>query len=103
MGFHQHVHQVEALAEPLRDGRADELVRVGARKAAGALDDVGRPGETLLGQERRRDAALRRVRRLDAFSRRAGVIELRDPARIAAGKPDRLDDARSPVSRWARE
>src|SRR5262249_59905555 len=53
----------------------------------------GRPGEPRLAQQRRGDAALRRVRGLDALAGGAGVVELREPAGIVAGKADRLADA----------
>src|SRR5262245_148849 len=84
---------MEALAEPALDDRWIPLIAVGAGKAAAAFDDVGGAAETLLRQQRRRHSALRGMRGLDAFARGAGIVELRDSARIAAGQPDRLLDA----------
>ncbi len=40
--LHQHVHQMEALAEALLDQRRIEAVRIGAGEAALPLDDVVR-------------------------------------------------------------
>src|SRR5262249_47322826 len=62
-------------------------------KAAGPLEDVGRSAEALLRQQRRGNAALRGMRSLDALSRRAGVVELRNAAWIAAGESDRFLNA----------
>ncbi len=38
MGFHQHIHQMKTLAEPVLDHRRVPAVGIGARKAAGAFD-----------------------------------------------------------------
>jgi hypothetical protein len=93
MGFHQHIHQMEAGAEAVLDEGGIPAIRIGAGKAPGALEDVGRTGEAVLGQQRGRDPALRRMGGLDTLGRRSRVIELRDAAGIATGQSDRLDDA----------
>src|SRR6478672_990906 len=64
--FREYVHETEALPKVMLDDLRVETVAVGAGKTAAAFEDVGGAGEALLGQERRRDSALRRVPRLDA-------------------------------------
>ncbi len=93
VALHQHVHDVPALAEPVLDQARIPLARIGARESAATLDDVGRPREAGLRQQRRRHPRLRRMRRLDALGVCPRVVELRDTARIAAGETERLGDA----------
>ena len=90
--FHQHVHEQEFFAKPILDQRRIEAVGIGARKAAGAFDHVGRPAEPALRQQCRADARLRGVRSLDALAGGARVVELRDAAGVAAREPDGRKD-----------
>ena len=90
--LHQHVHQMEALAQPLLDQRRLETVGIGAGKAALPFDDVVRPAVALRRKQRRGNAALGRVRGVDALGRAAGIVELRQAAGVAAGKAQRVGD-----------
>src|SRR5262245_55868835 len=82
--FHQHIHEMEALAEPAFNNRRIPRIGIGAGKASAPFDDVDGSAEPRLGQKGGRDTALGRVRSLNAFSGGAGIVELCDAAGIAA-------------------
>ena len=72
MRLHQHVHEVEALTKSVLDGGGIPSVGIGTGKTAGAFDDIDGTAIALLSEQRGRNAALGRMRGLDALRRRAG-------------------------------
>ena len=58
MRFHQHIHKMEALAEPAFNDRGIPCIGIGAGKASAPFDDVGGSAEARLGQKGGRDTAL---------------------------------------------
>jgi len=91
--FHQHIHEMEALAEPAFNDRRVPCIGIGAGKASAPFDDVGGSAEARLGQKGGRDTALGGVRSLNAFSGGAGIVELCDAAGIAARQSDGFLDS----------
>ena len=83
------------LVQPLVEVMA---VGIGARETVLAFEDVRRPGETRFRQQRRVHALARRVRRMDALDRRAGMIELRQSAAERRDEPQRFGDARRAIA-----
>ena len=93
VGFHQDVSQMKLRSEPVLDDRWVPFASIGARESTGSLENIDRSSKPTLGEQRGRNPTLRRVRGLDAFRGGAGIIELRDPAGIAAGEPHPLSDS----------
>src|SRR6201989_1412273 len=83
---------MEALPKALFNQRRIEAVRIGAGEAALPLDDVIGPAVALIGEQGRGDAALGRMRRVDALGRAAEIVELRNPAGVTAGNAQRVDE-----------
>src|SRR5262245_10242084 len=84
---------MEVLAEPAFDDRRIPRIGIGAGKASAPFDDVDGSAEPRLGQKGGRDTALGCVRSLNAFSGRAGIVELCDAAGIAARQSDGFLDS----------
>src|SRR5215831_13418231 len=93
MRFHQHIHEMEALAELAFNDRRIPRIGIGAGKASAPFDDVDGSAEPRLGQKGGRDTALGCVRSLNAFSGGAGIVELCDAAGIAARQSDGFLDS----------
>src|SRR5260370_37521021 len=93
MRFHQHIHEMEALAEPVFNDRRIPRIGIGAGKASAPFDDVEGSAEPRLGQKGGRDTALGRMRSLNAFSGGAGIVELCDAAGVAARQSDGFLDS----------
>jgi len=74
--FHQHIHEMEALAEPAFNDRRVPCIGIGVGKASAPFDDVDGSAEPRLGQKGGRDTALGCVRGLNAFSGGTGIVEL---------------------------
>ena len=83
---------MKAPAESVLDQRRVPTIGISAGKAALPFDDVVGPAVTLCREQRRGDAALGGVGRVDALGRSPGIVELREAAGVAAGQAQRVGD-----------